>query len=284
MDCDEGTTACLIDEWTCSSSCCSEGEVCRSGGCSPYSCAAAEIVDEGYYELALEWGELEDSFDVSGTDGCQASSGADALLEVVVPAGEAVMLDIESAWNGGIHVLDGCPPTYCRSSVTSAPDGTTMWINNTADEERVYLLLESGGHDTGSGQLTVSPLTGKTCDAAIEVPNPSGGFSWTADARLFEGWSEDDLCGLSGQRHLWFAVDVDVDQQLDVMSWGRGTDFTFSPTIAVVAGACGEPTCLVVGEDVITLNNDLQVPQTLSVAIGWSAEYDGDVNVDFTRQ
>lgn len=283
MECGEGTNPCLIDEWTCTYSCCDEDEVCRSGGCSPYVCAAA-IEVEGHQELDFEWSELQDAIDVSGMDRCSGGSGTEALLEVVVPPREAIMLDIESGWIGGIHVLDACPPTRCRTSVGGSPESTTLWINSSTEEERVFVLLEGENHEVGSGQLYVSPLTGEACDAAIAVPSPTGGFSWTADTMLFEGWGEGDLCGVTGQRHLWFEVEVGIGERLDVMAWGRGEEATLSPSITVNGGACGAPSCLVVGADVVSLVNDVQVPQILSVAIGWDAQYVGDVNVDLITE
>lgn len=284
MECGEGTNPCLIDEWTCTYACCEEGEVCRSGGCSPYACAAAEEVEGRHHELDLQWSELEDNIDISGVDGCIEGLGTEALLEVIVPPREAIMVEIESGWIGGIHVLDECPPTQCRSSVGNSPEGTTLWINSSTEEERVFVLLESGGQEAGSGQLYVSPLTGEACDAAIIVPSSSEGFSWFADAKLFDEWSEGDLCGVTGQRHLWFDVEIDIGEQLDVMAWGSGDEVQLSPSIAVIGGACGEPSCLVVGEDVVSLTNDLHRPQTLSVVIGWNVDFAGDVNVELVTE
>ncbi len=281
-ECEDGTNPCVVDMWTCEFECCHEGDVCSGGGCTPYSCTAAIEVEAAVYDLEIEWSEFEDTILVSGLDGCLESAGAEILLEVSVPAGEAIMFDRASSGLFGMHVLDECPPRRCRSSLGSAPSSATLWINSSGDEERVLVLLEAGELEESNGQLRVTRFTGEACDAAIEVTYASDGFSWAADARLFGEWTEEPLCGMDPRRQLWFEVDVNAYEQLSVTAWGEGAEQT--PTIAVMSGGCGELSCLVAGEAMISLINDLPGLRTLSVVIGCPDEYDGELSVDLLKE
>jgi hypothetical protein len=277
-DCAAGTAPCLADEWTCAYECCAEGDVCRAGGCTPVACAAAVAVDGASHELDLAWTELDDALDVSGLDGCVASAGAEALLDVRVPAGDALAINTAQGIPGAVHVLDACPPTRCLASLGAAASSATLWINGTDEEARILVLLEAGDDAALAGQLRVTGRTGEDCERAIDALVGDDAFSWAADSSLFDQASDDAPCGASPERLAWFTIDLDPGARLDAAAWGD--DDAFAPTVAISDGPCGASACIAQGADAASVRNDLATPRTLRVAIGWSADYDGGVNVD----
>ncbi len=277
-ECESGGHPCITDEWSCAFECCQDGDVCRSGGCSPYTCTGVIQVEERLYELNLEWGELEDTIDVTGLDGCSESTGAEVLLQVELPPGEALLVHLESGRLQGAHVLDACPPTACASSPRGAPESTTLWLNDSDEAEQILVLLEGDG-PPALGHLETTRFTGEACSVALTASVPTDGYGWTADSALFESWGEGGLCGVPSQRRVWFEVEVEAGQRLEASAWANGLDFT--PSIVIVSGDCAEPTCLVVGDEAVAVRNDLETAQLLVVAVGWDSQLDGELNVDF---
>ena len=284
-DCAPGTNPCLTDAWSCTYECCADGDVCREGSCAPLSCASMTEVDTEEHDVSIEWSEQDDTLDLSDMDGCVSSRGAEALYQVDVPARTSLSLLLETVHEGGLHVVDACPPTRCESSLDTESDFVTLWVNDTLAGASIYLFIEQGDQSVDAsldGRLQLSTLTGLECEVAIDAPLDSDGFAWAADAALYPEHESDDACETDSDLAVWFVVDVSGDEGLSVAAWGDGPDFL--PVIVVSSGECGELECVAAGEDEVTLQNEGPDSRTYLVAIGWAAAYHGAVNVDISSE
>jgi hypothetical protein len=280
-DCGEGTRVCLIDDQTCDHECCAEGDVCSSEGCAPGYCAAAMEVDDAQRALDILWEEQDDIVDVGELEGCRAQEGREAqelLLDVRVAPGEALRIDMNEGWQGSLHVIDGCPPTRCESSVAAYAASASLWINDGDEDEQVLVLIGASDRDQDEGWLLVSAESGVSCERAIVVEAPTAGFTWAADARLFEGFVMKSPCVGEALSSVAFRVDVGVAERLDVSAWSEGG--AEEPAISIVTGDnCEALTCVSQGAGTLSLRDGLGAWQTYTVIVGWGSGSDGLINV-----
>jgi hypothetical protein len=279
--CGAGTRACLVDEWTCEHDCCADGEICRSGGCTPYGCSDVVAVEGAAYDFDLAWADLEDTVDVGGLDGCGESAGAEALIEIEVPPGQAVSVQLDSGRLAGAHVLDACPPDACRASVSDVPRQALLWLNAGDEPERALVLLEGYG-SAARGRVEVSGFTGDACAAALGVELAAGAYGWTGDASLFAGADESGLCDTGAQLRVWFEVEVAAGERLDAAV--RGTGAGLAPSVVIAGGECAAPQCLAVGGETAWYRNAGETAASVLVAVGFAPEYDGALFVELQTE
>lgn len=263
-------TLCLYDDARCLYDCCNEGERCGDDGCESdedLRCATTQVIEPNH-ELSLDWNLGSDFFDLEELDGCGESEGRDALFEVFVPANNALHVEMDEPWNGTLRIVDQCPPSRCESSALVATATTTLWINNTTDEEGVLLLVESDDSHQDTGRIVLSEETGESCESAISVDKES--FSWSTDARLYSDMATDSPCRVNSGDGLFFSVELEPTESLTVASWSSNESFL--PSLDITDGDCDALRCLAVDQGVLSYRNDLDERQRLTIRVGWGAE------------